>query len=189
MNLIDTRKKVNNLLADLDAAKRQRRDEQQNLQQAEDHLTCVEQAQVIVQQVAQAVQQQAHSRIAGVVSKCLETVFGGSYGFKIHFERKRGRTEARLVLLKDGNEIDDPLNADSGGVIDVAAFALRLACLVLAKPSLRRIVVLDEPFKFVDEANRENVRQLLEGLAEDMKMQFVVVTHIKELQCGKVVDL
>lgn len=189
MNLLETRKKIDNLLGDLNAVRRQCKDEQLNLRDAEDNLIYVEEAQQMVQQVAQVVQQQAHSRIAGVVSKCLQMVFEDDYGFRIHFERKRGRTEANLLLLKGGHEIDDPLNADSGGVIDVAAFALRLSCLILAKPSLRRLVVLDEPFKFVSEEYRENVRLMLNGLAGDFKTQIIVVTHIKELETGKVIEL
>ncbi len=192
MNLIDLRKKVNNLLGDLNAVKKQCKEEQKSLRETEDHLTYIEEAQEITQQVAQTIQQKAHTRIAGVVSRCLETVFDGeedNYGFKILFERKRGKTEARLILTKDDHEIENVLNSDSGGVVDVAAFALRLSCLILSKPTLRRILILDEPFKFVSEEYRENVRLLLDGLSRDFKVQFIMVTHITELQTGKVVRL
>lgn len=190
MNLIETRKRVNDLLGDFNSVKRQCGEEQKSLQEAEDFLTYAEEAQQIVQQIAQAVQQQAHNRIAGVVSRSLEAVFvGDNYGFKIRFERKRGRTEAKLILLKDGHEIDDPMNADSGGVVDVAAFALQLSSLILTKPKSRKFMVMDEPFKFVSEEFIDNVRMLLEGLAKDFGVQFIVPTHITELQTGKVIEL
>ena len=92
-------------------------------------------------------------------------------------------------MIKDGKDIDDPLEADSGGVIDLAAFALRLSCLMLAKPKLRRIIILDEPFKYVSEQYIPNIRKLIEGLAEDFKVQFIIVTHIKELRIGKIIEL
>lgn len=191
INLIETREKVDSLLGDLNAAKRQCKEEQKNLQEAEDNLTYIEEAQRIAQQVSQVIQQQAHNRIAGVVSRCLEMVFVGEdvYGLRILFERKRGRTEAELILTKNEHEIKDPLNSDSGGVVDVAAFALRLSSIILTKPKLRRFLVLDEPFKFVSEEYRENVRLLLEGLARDFKFQFVMNTHIRELQTGKIIEL
>jgi DNA repair exonuclease SbcCD ATPase subunit len=116
-------------------------------------------------------------------------VFGKQYGFRIDFRRKRGRTEANLILLKDGYEIEDALNADSGGVVDVAAFALRLACIVLAKPSLERIIIMDEPFRNLDQQNRESVRMLLEELALDFKIQFIIVTHENAFQTGKVIRI
>jgi ABC-type Mn2+/Zn2+ transport system ATPase subunit len=190
MNLIETRKKVNALLTSLELAEKNFTNEQLALREVEDNLTFTEEAQEIAQHVAQTIQQKAHERIAGVVSRCLETVFpGDKYGFKIYFDRKRGRTEARLVLTKDGNEIVNPLNSDSGGAVEVAAFALRLSCLMLSKPKLRRVLILDEPFKAVSEEYWDNVRMLLEGLAKDFKVQFILVTHNKELQIGKVIKL
>jgi hypothetical protein len=148
----------------------------------------LQEAQIILQTVTQAIQQQVHEKISGVVSKCLEAVFEEPYTFRIVFEQKRGRTEARLVFLRAGQELD-PMTAAGGGVVDVTAFALRLACLVLAKPTLRRLVILDEPFKFVSAAYRGRVRTMLETLADELKVQFIMVTHIPELQTGTVVDL
>lgn len=190
-DLPKARRIVNRLKGERATAKRNCKIEQEELIKTEQHLADATEAQEAAQIVAQAIQQQAHTRIAGVVTKCLQTVFTGpdTYAFKINFERKRGRTEAELLLLKNGHEIKDPLNADSGGVVDVAAFALRLACLVLAKPKLRKVVILDEPFKFVSREYRENVRLLLEKLAEDFGIQFIMVTHIEELKTGKVVEL
>lgn len=189
MDLIKTRKKVDTLLGELNTAKRQGKEEKRNLKEAEERLEDIKEAQVITQQVAQMVQQQAHKRIEGVVSKCLEAVFGNEYGFKIHFERKRGRTEANLLLLRHGHEIGDVLNSDSGGVVDVSALALRLASIVLAKPRLRRIMIMDEPFRNLDMENRERVRILLEDLAKDFKVQFIIVTHEIAFQTGKVIKL
>ncbi len=184
-----TRKSVNILLSDLNSAKRQCKEEKKSLKQVKKELEHTKEAQTIIQQIAQVVQQRAHERIEGVVSKCLEAVFGDEYGFKIHFERKRGRTEANLLLLKDGHEIEDALNADSGGVVDVAALALRLSSIVLAKPRLRRIMLMDEPFRNLDIQNRERVRILLEELAKDFKVQFIIVTHEIAFQTGKVIEL
>jgi len=189
MNLLKTRERVNQLLGDLHSIKKQRKEEERNLKQAEKELTYIEEAQTIAQQIAQMVQQQAHKRIEGVVSKCLEAVFGEEYGFKIRFERKRGRTEANLLLLRQGHEIEDVLNTDSGGVVDVAALALRLACIVLSKPTLRRIIIADEPFRNLDLQNREKVRILLEELSRDFKVQFIIITHEIAFQTGKVIEL
>lgn len=146
-------------------------------------------SQKLVQQVAQSVQEEAHKQIATVVSRCLESVFDEPYTFKIEFERKRGRTEARLVLERDGKTYTDPLNETGGGVADVAAFAARLAALMLTKPRLRRLLVLDEPFRYVSADYRDRVRALLETLTEEMGVQIVMVTHSEQLMAGKVIEL
>ena len=146
------------------------------------------QAQQFLQNVAKAVQEVAHDRISSVVSKCLALVFDEPYEMRIHFERKRGKTEARLYFVREGIEVD-PLSATGGGVVDVAAFALRLACLALAKPKLRRILVLDEPFRFVSAEYRDRIRDMVTALAKEMDVQFILVTHIDELKTGKIVEL
>ena len=189
MDLLLKRKQVNELLSDLSSAKKQYKEEKKSLKITEQKLEYIQEAQIITQQVSQIIQQQAHERIEGVVSKCLEAVFGNVYGFKINFERKRGRTEANLVLLKDGHEIENALDADSGGVIDVAALALRLACIVLAKPALKRIIIMDEPFRNLDLQNREKIRILLEELSIDFKVQFIMVTHELAFKTGKVIQI
>ena len=92
------------------------------------------------------------------------------------------------MFVRNGREVD-PIDASGGGVVDVAAFALRLSSLMLSRPARRRLVVLDEPFKFVSAGHRAAVRVMLEGLAADLGVQFLMVTHIEELQCGHIVEL
>jgi len=163
-------------------------DETEALKKAERTLQRTQEAQEILQLIAQAVQQQAHEKISTVVTKCLESVFEDPYAFKIEFERKRGRTEATLRFVR--RELDaDPLSSTGGGVVDIAAFALRVACLMLHRPRLSRVVILDEPFKFVSAQYRENMRTMLEELAKDLQIQIVMVTHSEEYETGKIIEL
>lgn len=182
------RKKVDQRLTELKVARQRVRSEQESLNTANEKIEDVREAQTLAQQVAQQIQQQAHDQIAGVVSRCLETVFDDPYEFRLIFRRQRGRTEVQLIFVKDGEEMD-PLQQTGGGVVDVAAFALRLSCLMLRRPPLRRFLALDEPFKFLHPAGRrERMRALLESLSEEMGVQMVIVTGIKELHAGTVVE-
>jgi len=150
----------------------------------------VEEAQRIAQSVAQAIQQTVHRRIADVVSRCLLAVFDEPYSFKIEFDRKRGKTEAVMVFERGGAKLDDPLNEIGGGVVDVAAFALRLACLLLKRPAGRRMLVLDEPFKCLRGGqNRARTRVMLERLSEELGLQLLICTDIPEYRLGTVVEL
>ncbi len=142
---------------------------------AQDNENNAVEAQEILQAVAQTVQQEAHDRIASVVSRCLESIFDDTYRFEIQFEKKRGKTEATLTFVRGDLVLTDPINEAGGGVIDVAAFALRLACLVLERPIRRRLLVLDEPFSRIrGHQNRQRMRQLIESLADDFGVQFVI---------------
>ena len=185
---IDLRKIIDARHADHRAAVSALSDAKAEYIAAEDKLADTQDAHAIIQLVAQAVQQEAHSQIASVVSRCMEAVFDSPYEFKIDFDRKRGRTEAALTFVRGDLEID-PMTGSGGGPIDVASFALRLACLVLSRPPIRKLLVLDEPFRFISRDFRPRARALLEGLSEEMGVQIIQVTHIDELRCGKIVEL
>ena len=162
--------------------------EEDALEKATLRLKHTQDAQAILQHLAQAVQQQAHQRISEVVSSCLAAVFDDPYELKINFERKRGRTEAHLRFVRRGLDVS-PVDAAGGGMVDVAAFALRVACLVLCRPRLSRIIVLDEPFKFVSAQYQDNVRSMLEELSEKMDIQIIQVTHNEAYATGKLITL
>ncbi len=175
MSLETWRKAVDKMVAKLAATGERVRTERTSYDALEARVAVLEEAQTLAQAVAQQIQTIAHKRIAEIVTSCL-AIFEEPYVFRIHFDRKRGKTDARLVFERDGLEVD-PLTASGGGVVDVAAFALRVACLVMRKPSLRRLLVLDEPFKFVSVEYRPRVRRMLEKLATDLHIQIVMVTH------------
>lgn len=188
MNIAELRSAVDRKLAAAETARQVHRREKTAVLDAGRKLETAQTAIAVCQQVAQTIQEIAHSKIADIVSRSLEAVFDEPYTFRIQFEQKRGRTEA-VLLFDRGGMLVDPLTASGGGVVDVAAFALRLSCLLLSRPPLRRLVVLDEPFRFVSAEYRGRVRDLLVSLATELDCQFVIVTHMKEMQAGKVIEL
>ncbi len=191
--LIDHRRAVDALRARHRLAADRADREREALDAAGGRETSATEAQGIVQHIAQALQQRAHRRISRVVSRCLAVVFDDPYEFRIDFERKRGKTEARLTFVRDGLVLSDPLNEVGGGVVDVASLALRLACLLLARPVRRRLVVLDEPFTCMrGKENRGRMRSLLLKLSEEMGFQFVLNVDgdaYPEFALGKIVEL
>jgi hypothetical protein len=183
-------RRAESLLADYNHCVRQVKDEVKALKAARDHQRWCEQAQQICQDVAKAVQEKAHNQIAGVVTRCLQAVFDHPYEFRITFSKKRGKTEAGLGFFRDGQHLD-PNDGVGGSVLEVAAFALRLSCLMLRRPARRKIILLDEPFRAVSDrkGNRDRVRRLLETLSSELGFQIILVTHDKKLQAGKVIEI
>ncbi len=163
--------------------------EKKYLREAEERLTNTLEARRVLQAAAEGVQRSAHAQIASVVTRCLEAVLGpDTYEFRVVFERKRGRTEARLVFVRNGEEVD-PIGAAGGGAVDLASFALRVACLILSRPKRRRLLILDEPLKHLSADYRPAARELLLVLAKEMGLQIILVTHSPELVCGQVVEV
>lgn len=186
--MMEEGKVIARLASRLDLCEQTLAREKDKLAKSETRLLEAQQAQETLQHLAQAVQQQAYNQISEVVSSCLSSVFDDPYEFKIVFERKRGRTEASLRFHRHGLDLD-PLTASGGGMVDVAAFALRVACLMQHRPRLNRMVVLDEPMKYVSAEFRPRVREMLEKLSKEMKMQVIMVTHSEDLVAGKVIQL
>jgi DNA repair exonuclease SbcCD ATPase subunit len=133
------------------------------------------------------VQQKVHNQIAAVVGKCLTTVFADTaYDFVIEFSKKRGKTEAALLFYRDGYAVD-PLDAAGGGVVDIASFALRLASILCSRPKLRKLLVLDEPFKHINPDLVPMIDKMLLELAKETGTQIILITHLPGLNCGKVI--
>lgn len=190
MDTDQIRKRLAPLQAAHDLATRQVGAEKEALSRVREQLACAEEAQRIIQLVAQDVEQRAHGRIASLVSRCLKAVFGeeDAYEFRIAFERKRGRTEARLYLARGSLEVE-PTEASGGGVVDVTALALRIACLMLSRPARRRLLVLDEPLKHLSVEYIPAARELLLALSGELGLQVLMVTHNRELQVGNVIEM
>jgi DNA repair exonuclease SbcCD ATPase subunit len=183
------REKLNRLLAQKDHLEKRSQEEQEEIEKTKQELGHSQKALLVLQEIATQLQESAASQIEAVVSRCLRAVFGEeAYDFKVIFEGKRNQTEARLVFLRNQEEID-PLTASGGGVVDVASFALRLACLLLSQPAQRRFLALDEPFKHLDKDRLPLARELLLSLSKEMEVQFLIVTHNRELEIGEVVEI
>ena len=188
MTLNEYSSKLQRLSTQHKLAKEQVVSEEQALIKAEASVVHITEAQKIFQSLAQETQERVHTQICGVVSRCLQDVFEDPYEFRIFFEQKRGKTEARLVFLRDGYEVN-PLRGAGGGTVDLATFALRLVVLVMSQPARRKFLVLDEPFKWLSAEYVPLARELLTKLSNEMGVQFLIVTHNKELHIGKVVEL
>ena len=191
MNLQRLRDQLNQSLAERFILTKQEEKLTKEIQETKKELENAKSAQALIQQVAQSVQEIAHAGIAGIVTRCLRTVFGEDFPseFVIRFEQKRGRTEARLVLVDSGGEELNPLEADAGGVVDVISFGLRIACLLLTSPARRKLLVLDEPFKMLSQEYRPTLRRMLKVISQEFEVQMIMVTHSPELVCGEVVEL
>lgn len=190
MNLQQYRLKIDRLSTQHGHATERVKEERGALQAAQQRIADVAEAQRIVQIVAQKIQKVAHRRITSVVTRCLLSVFGeNAYRFKIHFERKRGKTEARCVFIREEHEVK-PSSGSGGGVQDVAAFACRLAAIMLAQPQRRRLIVVDEAFKAVHSPiYRERVRIMLDTLAAEMGVQFIQATGVTEYETGEIITI
>ena len=156
---------------------RAKRNELMNLNQK---MKLIEQAQVFLQKVAQDTQSQLKLKIEDIVNLALNTVFPDEYLFQVDFNVSRGKTDAELVFVnqKTGGRVD-PMTASGGGVVDIVAFALRIAGYVL-ESNVDNVIILDEPFRFVSKDLVDRAGEILKVLSTKLGLQIIIVTHIPE---------
>lgn len=188
-NIREFRNKLNSLLEERKFLSRQIKGENLSFKKIGQELQNTQEAQQIIQRLSQSVQQEAHNQISSIVTKCLQTVFPEPYQFRLDFRKKRGKTEAVPVFSKNGLDLENPIRTIGGSVVEVAALALRVACLVLSIPKKGLVLILDEPFRMIDRTCKENLKTLIKKLSSELKIQIIYITHDPEFEIGKVIRL
>ena len=148
----------------------------ENLSRIESELNTVENSQIFVQAVASNVQSQLSSSIDNIVNLGLATCFPG-YTFEMKYIPSRGKTEVSFVV-KNGDDIIDPMNQCGGGLINVLELGLRLA--VYSISNVNNVLIVDEGFKFLSKSLKSKVAELLHVLSERLNLQFIEITHFEE---------
>jgi len=137
----------------------------------------------LLQKAAQDTQQKLEYHINNLVSAALAAVFEEDpYEFKLEFVQKRGKTEADVWYVRNGNKTK-PIDATGGGAVDVGDLAARIAFWSLTKRT-RPIFFLDEPFRNLDEDRQEKALEMLKMLSTELGLQIIMVSHIKKLIAG-----
>jgi len=159
-------------------------DLEETRKQLQERLDGTKEARVLVQRVAKETQEKLQYRISNAVSLAQSAVFSDPYDFKVKFVERRNKTEADLVFVKDGVEYGNTLFTAGGGPNDVAAFALRPAFVNLEGG--RKILILDEPFRFVnddpagDRQLQKKCADMVRMIVDELDFQVVIVTTLPE---------
>lgn len=138
----------------------------------------------VFQQIVDVKKEKIKGKFEKIVSKGLKIVYDDTYGYELEYDIKRDDLVANPYVY---NEIDNKKiiteieNARGGGIVDVVSFLSRII-VISARKDLRQILCADEPFKNVGAGNMENVSRLLKWIASILKIQFIIVTHEKELE-------
>jgi len=139
-----------------------------------------DQAQLIIQTVAQQTQEQLEYHVSEIVSLALSAVFDTPYQFCLEFNTRRGKTEADL-LFKKRDKMSSPMDSAGGGAVDIAAFSLRVALWSLRQPNRRNVLCLDEPFSFLSRDLQPRASAMLKEVSEKLKLQIIMVSHSEDL--------
>lgn len=144
---------------------------------------CNEQARDIINEVLLATQEEVVGLVSSLVSLALAAVYGPGHGFELDFQIARNQSEATPWIVRDGQRFS-PREEVGGGVLDVAALALRIALWSLQTPRTAPVFILDEPGKWVSADLQEMFGGLLKELSTEMGIQFILVSHSEQIQAA-----
>lgn len=110
----------------------------------------------------------------------LRAIYGDEYKLVLSFEVKRGKSDASLKVFKGNMELS--LDEETGGgIVDVAALAMRFALWSLMEPRTSPVFVLDEPARFISKDKLPLMGEILAELSEKLEIQLIMVSHEEEL--------
>ncbi len=136
-----------------------------------------EKALAIVKEVGRKTQEKLQFHISDITSLALDAVMPEDpYKLTMEFVDRRDKNECDLRFERQGN-LMKPLDSSGVGAIDVASFALRIAAWSIQFPKSRPVIILDEPFKFLDKSKHGRASEMLKELSLKLGLQFIIVTH------------
>jgi len=126
--------------------------------------------------------EQISKEIENLVSKVIQRVLQTDrYSFKIHFQVKRGTTEAVFYLWDKLNKHNiDLIDSSGGGIADIVSTILFFSFLQI-KDSKSDFLIFDEVGKNISADRREDFFLLLKELIKNYDKQIIYVTHQNEL--------
>jgi ABC-type cobalamin/Fe3+-siderophores transport system ATPase subunit len=140
------------------------------------YLHDAEKAREIMKTIGLMTQKQLQFHISDIASLALEGVFPKPYKLVLDFVERRNKTECDIWFERNGKRIK-PLHAAGGGTLDVASFALRIACWSMEMAKSRNTIVLDEPMKWVSAEYQEAVSEIIKQISNKLGIQFIITTH------------
>lgn len=136
-----------------------------------------EKALTIIKEVGRKTQEKLQFHISDITSLALDAVMPEDpYKLTMEFVDRRDKNECDLRFERQGN-LMKPLDSSGVGAIDVASFALRIAAWSIQFPKSRPVIILDEPFKFLDKSKHGRASEMLKELSSKLGLQFIIVTH------------
>lgn len=121
-----------------------------------------------------------HRTVEKMVNQALDMVFGGEHDFVFLQETKRGVTSTTPCLRAPNGTLAPIYDARGGGLEDVVSFVLQLLAMFRATPSLRRFMILDEPFAALAVAQTPAMADFLRLVTDQFGMTILMVTHGSE---------
>lgn len=144
--------------------------------QAGEDAGVLEQVTTLLQGLEAAWQHSFQESVANIISHGLSLVFEEPMELLIVSKVRADVTTVDLKIVQNGVETDI-MGAKGGTVIALVNVLVRALLVLSARPPLRRILILDEPFGLADDQYIPSFGELLRELVDRLGFQIIIVSH------------
>lgn len=141
----------------------------------------LEQVVVLLQAMQEVWKQRFEAAVGQVVSRGLTAVFGEQLDLLVELGQSGSQPTARFAVRDSRGLETDVIDARGGGLVNVAAFLLRVLLLLSARPPMARILILDETFVNVSAEYGPALVELLRRIVDEGGFQILLVSHRDDL--------
>ena len=185
-DLSSLRRRVSSLVARHDIAKKEVVRLTSTVDTLAESVIEQEQALKLIQGFADRLQAVVQEDVSKFVTEGVKAVFGQEKEFKLEFGLRSNQIVASMTLN------DLPLNsqagvfAQSGGVLHVVSYLLRLWVILRLSQlvGVSRVIFMDEPFGWVSPEYLPRVTDLMGGMARQLGVQTIYITREPLLIAG-----
>ena len=111
-----------------------------------------------------------------LISDGLTQIFDRPFTFNFKVSQKRGNLCYQPILLENDREVDI-LNSKGGGVADIISILLRIITILVVKPKLERVLLLDESLSQLSKDYVPRAAKFFKELGRKLGFTILMVTH------------
>lgn len=142
-----------------------------------DLLVCQDAAQAFLRLLAEHQQEVIRQKIEMLVTYGLKTVFDEDIQFRVTLDARKNQIYMGFAIEDDEGRQVPLMDGEAGGVVALTALLLRIVLLLMTRPRLNPLLILDEPLTQLSVSYREPAAQLILRLVDKGLLRVLAVTH------------
>lgn len=174
--------KVGRIQGEFDLIQKEYKNDIQLISRLEEDSLKYQKAVELLTQVQRVTRDEVKNKFEVLVNHALHYICGTDYNFSLEFSTRGNLQEMKFnIQSPDFKEPHDPIESDSGGIIDIVSLALRVVLLEISLPKNQGFIVLDESLKHLSRNFLPQATLFLNELSKKLNRQIILVSHADEL--------